>query len=375
MDKYIFLLLFIGISFTQLKAQSSFDTNSSTVFKEVEELKKETQILNVEVATLKTRIEELKEQNKAQSEYYKTSQNSMIWVMSLVFLILSAGFSLFIWFFKKPDEIWNKLKETQSNANQLLQKLDQQYKYQESLFVLGPKGLYSYSNEDWNIIEVFASKASNVISFDRSAHDWFFIGLWDYKNKDFNKSIKAFLKATELDSQFEMAFRNLGNAYGEIGENEKSIKYYKKAIDLNPKDDITLNNLGVTYSSMGKIEEASSCFKKSIKIKPTVGYTYTNLFEHNLINEQAFDQQIEKLFLAEFSDDLAVFPIYQMMKVYKKIANGEQCDLLITEWLKSYDSIGSQENYEPIKNWIATKQSPIKSELEKALDFFKGYED
>ncbi|MEP5236751.1 MAG: tetratricopeptide repeat protein, partial [Cyclobacteriaceae bacterium] len=308
-------------------------------------------------------------------EYYKTSQNSMIWVMSLVFIILSGGFSLFIWFFKKPDEIWNKLKETQTNAEQLLEKLDQQYKYQESLFVLGPKGLYSYSNEDWNIIEIFASKANTVNLVDRSAHDWFFIGLWDYKNKNFDKSIKAFRKATELDERFEMAFRNLGNAYGEIGENAKSIKYYEKAIELNPKSDITYNNLGVTYSSMGEIEEASNCFQKSIKIKPSVGYTYTNLFEHNLVNDQKFDEQIERSFLAEFNNDLAVFPIYQMIKVYQKIANGEQFDLLTTEWLQSYDSIGSQENYEPIKNWISTKHDPIKSELEKALDFFKRYEE
>lgn len=58
---------------------------------------------------------------------------------------------------------------------------------------------------------------------------------------------------------------------------EKSIVYYIKAIDLDPNYDIALNNLGVVYlDGLGDTKRALECFKKAVDINPNYVLAYFN---------------------------------------------------------------------------------------------------
>ncbi len=336
---------------------------------------KEIQQLKIEISIANTKIVDLKERHNEQVEFYGTIQNTTIWIVSIVFLILSGIFTAFIWIFKKPDEIWKKLRERENEAKYLLQRLETQYQYQKSLFILGEKGLYSYNSNDWNMINKFASNANSLAKNKRNINDWLFIGLWNYKQKEFTEAIVAFKTATELDDKFEIAFKFLGNAYDENGDFDNAIKCFKKVIELNPQSDKAHNNLGIIYGDRGKAKKAQKYFRKALNFNPNDGYIYTNLFEHNLVNNLPFDDDLKQLFIEKFKKDKTIFSIYKMLSVYKKISEGREAAVLLEGWKKRYLTIGYGENYRAVKKWIDKNQNVnIKKELKKAMKFFKKFE-
>ena len=54
----------------------------------------------------------------------------------------------------------------------------------------------------------------------------------------------------------------LGESANERGNYDKAIKYYKKAIELNPNFISSYHNLGVSYFNKGKHKEAKKYFKE-----------------------------------------------------------------------------------------------------------------
>ncbi len=54
----------------------------------------------------------------------------------------------------------------------------------------------------------------------------------------------------------------IGESANERGNYNKAVKCYKKAIEINPNFIISYHNLGVTYFNQGKYKESKKQFKK-----------------------------------------------------------------------------------------------------------------
>ena len=76
-------------------------------------------------------------------------------------------------------------------------------------------------------------------------------GLTYYYKGEYDKAIKEYNKAIELNPKYAEAFNNRGLAYRHKGELDRAIKDYNKAIELNPKYAKAFNNRGVAYARRG----------------------------------------------------------------------------------------------------------------------------
>jgi len=326
-------------------------------------------------------LENFKENNNQQLEYYKENQSNISFMVNLFIVILGGAFVLFTYLFKRPDEILRKIKEgvTQSDeiideAKYLLEKLDFQYEHQESIFILNKKSLFDYTENDWNLVELYANNAKDVIEEKRRANDWIFIGLSEYRKTNITESIFAFEKATEINPEYEIAWKHLGNAYDKNEEYQKSIEAFYKVIELNPNNHIAFNNLGIEYNAIGNFEEAERNFMKSIELNPNNCYAYTNYLELCLVNDIPFKEEMVNDFKFKFSNHLNANASFEMLNIYSRIINEEDFDLqgTLNLWKDKYKSVGWDESYRKVESWIGTKEGVVKSRLMKALNFFSS---
>jgi DNA-binding NtrC family response regulator/Tfp pilus assembly protein PilF len=87
----------------------------------------------------------------------------------------------------------------------------------------------------------------------------FYIGLVYKEISEYEKSVKYFENATELNKYQFPAHHNLADVYLKLKEYQKAIRQYKEVIDLEPfGSDLleTHNNLGIAYYENGQIEDA-----------------------------------------------------------------------------------------------------------------------
>lgn len=54
--------------------------------------------------------------------------------------------------------------------------------------------------------------------------------------------------------------------YYKYGEYEKSLKYYQKALEINPKNVDTLTSIGSALNSLGRYDEAIQVYHKALEI-------------------------------------------------------------------------------------------------------------
>lgn len=106
--------------------------------------------------------------------------------------------------------------------------------------------------------------AKSISSFKRSIElketpeTYVNLGLSYQGQKDLNKAKEAYHGAIELDNEFEIAYRELGQVLAELGDLNGAIAAYSKEIALNPESTATLVNLGNLYilrKDFGRAEE------------------------------------------------------------------------------------------------------------------------
>ena len=187
-------------------------------------------------------------------------------------------------------KIKNKLDKTalQNELNKLLnlynsKKLEESETKAEELIKKFPKvpGLK-------NILGLINSEKRNFINAIRNFEDAIkidsnfsmaYINLGNvYKlqgRKDL--AIKNYKIAIEKNPNSSMAYNNLGNIYKINNELNKSIDAYKAAIKIDPKQFVIHNNLGIAHKILGNFNDAKECFAKTIKIKPDFYFAYRNL--------------------------------------------------------------------------------------------------
>ena len=139
-------------------------------------------------------------------------------------------------------------------------------------------------------------------------------------------SLPYFQRAIQLDLNFAMGYRAVGNAYYGLGELERASNYYTKAFELREhasereKTDITgtyydtvtgeqdkaakiyqeeienyprngrsYNQLGNVYSALAQYEKAVDAFRQSLRVDPDFLDPYANL-ANSLLALQQFDE-------------------------------------------------------------------------------------
>lgn len=79
---------------------------------------------------------------------------------------------------------------------------------------------------------------------------------------DWKSAVKAFQKATTIETKLFHAHMDLADTYRKLGQTEKAILRYRLAIETNPKDPTAWQHLGELYMATGDQEKAKACFEK-----------------------------------------------------------------------------------------------------------------
>ena len=88
------------------------------------------------------------------------------------------------------------------------------------------------------------------------AIDLYDYGMECFYKEDNDQAIKYFLKAIEIDTQFEDAYESLGVLYGRLDNFEKAIEVMEKLKGLNPKCMMAYTNLSLYHMKLGNIDVA-----------------------------------------------------------------------------------------------------------------------
>lgn len=89
----------------------------------------------------------------------------------------------------------------------------------------------------------------------------------DFSDKAVTEFEAAKAAANEKDSNLNLVWARLGDAYDSDGRAEDAANAYKQAIELKPMA-AYYNNLGGIYGRAGKIPEAMGAYKKSAELDP-----------------------------------------------------------------------------------------------------------
>lgn len=378
MTKKFLLSVLILFFINPILSQNSKSELDNYELKQLQESLKNTQEdisgLNKEIAVLRESISNLEKQNVAQIEFYRDSQTLITSIIAAAFALIIAAFGVFAFLYNKPKQIWKRYKDTKNKAKSILERLEFQYRHQETLFIIGKKALFEYTPNDWEMIEHYSENAILTKPNKRTANDWVYIGLSNFKNQDIPSAILALKTATEIDKNFEVAFKHLGTIYDVNQEHQKAINAFERIIEINPRNDLAYNNAAIAYSQLGMHNKSIDYYKKGIYANPENRFIYTNHFEENLINDEEFDQELVKQFKTKFSDDKDAMSHFKMYEIYKKVLSNEEIDLNyeLEKWLRIYGKIFPVESFYGVENWVSKKQGQLKTKLENALNFFKN---
>ena len=94
---------------------------------------------------------------------------------------------------------------------------------------------------------------------------------------DFEKSLKEFTRAIEMNPKYADAYNNRANIYGRTGRIQEAITNYNRALELNPNIWQSHENLGAIYFDLKQYELAEQHMRLAIKIYPVQEALLTNL--------------------------------------------------------------------------------------------------
>ena len=130
-----------------------------------------------------------------------------------------------------------------------------------------------------------------------SAEESYYKGVDYAVQGEFQKAKEEFEKALKLDpfySSAELSLKTIndiieqkiereivihifkGVSYNNKGEYDKAIKEFTKALEINPKDATIYNVRGVAYYDKGQYDQAISDYNKAIEINPKYTDAYIN---------------------------------------------------------------------------------------------------
>ena len=172
----------------------------------------------------------------------------------------------------------------------------EQRRFKEAVAVL--KEGYQYCPKSYKVITTFGIFLTEVGEYDAALgilqeglaiidYDpeiWNYLGMAYWKKGDLEKALEAFEKCLELDTNYSIAFNNIGSVFlsrylkrQEAESLKKAMENFKKAIELDPRYTSAYNGLGGVYLKAGRIDEAIACWEKTVELDPEYGQALYNL--------------------------------------------------------------------------------------------------
>ena len=102
--------------------------------------------------------------------------------------------------------------------------------------------------------------------------------LLDQYNNGFHEETMNLAKSltTKFPNQ-PFPWKILAALFKQKGNESESLKANIKAVELDPEDIQNLNNLGVSQKNIGDYEKAEMNFRKALSLKPDFAEAYNNL--------------------------------------------------------------------------------------------------
>lgn len=135
--------------------------------------------------------------------------------------------------------------------------------------------------------------ASNEKLSDKSftenemAATFYFKGIDEAKNENFEEAVKFFQQAVNEDPEFAFAWDNLGVNFRKLNKFDEAMNAYEKSLEIDPYGTMPLQNIAVVYSYKKEYKKAIEAYKRLSdldKSNPEVYYGIGNIYATNLKN-------------------------------------------------------------------------------------------
>ena len=147
------------------------------------------------------------------------------------------------------------------------------------------KGLTRFRQKDIEGAAEYFKKALSIYpehkkarkGLDNVTKQFLNAGNKSYKRGDISKATNYYEKALEYDSEFYLAYFQLGVLQKKQGQSKKAIESLQKVIEIKPDHDKTWFTLGTAYEADGNNKDAIFHYNKAIEINPGYTKAYGNL--------------------------------------------------------------------------------------------------
>ena len=197
--------------------------------------------------------------------------------------------------------------------------------------------------------------------------------------RTYDKAIEQYKKAIELNQYNDKAYNDLAYIYLRQKKYQVAINTYEKVIEINPKHYKAYNSMGVAYVQLARNinkeindKKAIESYRESIKINPEYDKSYMNIFYLQLFNRESFDLNLEYKYSNTFKNHKEIFIQFEMLKILKKITNGESYEDMLNIWKLEYQDIRfKSSSFSILYKWARKhKRTKIRKKLLNALNIF-----
>ena len=109
-----------------------------------------------------------------------------------------------------------------------------------------------------------------------SAEDWFERGIAFEESKRYEKAIRAYTKAIEMNPLYTGVYNNRGNVWRDIGDLDHSYNDFNKMIELDQNNPLGYVGRGNALSDNGKYLQAIQDYNSCLLINPNLAEAYHN---------------------------------------------------------------------------------------------------
>ena len=177
-------------------------------------------------------------------------------------------------------------------------------------------GNKSYKRGDVSKATEYYEKA---LGFDSNFYlAYFQLGVLQKKQGQSKKAIESLQKVIEIKPDHDKTWFTLGTAFEADGNNQEAIIHYNKAIEINPGYAKAYGNLGKLYTEMGDYSEAEDKLKTVIQIDPDYADGFMRLGILYLEQENYIDA-IENLSLSTKIDKKDFNKFFNLASAYNNI--------------------------------------------------------
>jgi tetratricopeptide (TPR) repeat protein len=193
------------------------------------------------------------------------------------------------------------------------------------------------------------------------------LGLVNAGTGEYQKSVKEYNVAAQLDPTNDSAYSGLASAYEQLGEPKEAEETYRKAIGMRPSYWAGYNRLGAFYLRSGRYAEASDMFSQVIALAPDSFVGYSNLGISYLLRgdyaeaSPALEHSIEIRPTAEASSNLGT--AYFQVRRYSDAARIYEKAVILDS--HNYEVWG---NLADAYYWAPEERTKAKAAYQRALD-------